>query len=245
LPELRVESLSFKAGGTVILRDINLSFRPGELAAVIGPSGSGKSTLIKCLTTTTKPSRGAVLVDGRDAWESRREFRQSLGYVPQDDIIHAQLTVRQAFYYASRLRLDTGLGAEAVKRRIDAVAALLGLAEQRDRRIHRLSGGQRKRVNIGIELLADPAVLVLDEPASGLDPGTEEDLVKLLASLARAGRTVVATTHSMEYLSSFQKIVLMDSGRVAFCGGYSQLLSDFKVSHAADIFKALRGRRSP
>ncbi|MFA5140740.1 MAG: ABC transporter ATP-binding protein [Elusimicrobiota bacterium] len=240
MPELRAEGLCFKAGGKRLLSDVDLVFRPGELTAVIGPSGCGKSTLVKCLATVQRASDGRVTFGGEDVWPIRRRFRLDLGYVPQDDVIHPELTVRQAFYYASRLRLDTGLAPSAVDIRVEAITSLLGLAEASKRRIRRLSGGQRKRVNIGIELLADPGLLLLDEPASGLDPGTEEDLVKLLTSLARAGRTVVSTTHSMEYLTLFHKVVALSSGRVVFCGSHAQLLEHFKVSHAADVFKAMR-----
>ncbi|MBI5209604.1 MAG: ABC transporter ATP-binding protein [Elusimicrobia bacterium] len=239
---LRLESVSFKAGGARLLAETNLLFRSGQLTGILGPSGSGKSTLLKCLTTIHKPTAGRVTLDGEDVWAIRRRFRLSLGYVPQDDVIHPQLTVEQAFLFSSRLRLDTAMAPEAVAKRVDAVAALLGLAEARKRRIFRLSGGQRKRVNIGIELLADPEVLVLDEPASGLDPGTEEDLVKLLGALAGAGRTVVMTTHSMEYLSSLHRIVVLAAGNVLFWGGYQDLLAHFQVPHAADVFKAIRGK---
>jgi ABC-type multidrug transport system ATPase subunit len=240
MPDLRAEGLCFKAGGRKLLSDVDLVFRPGELTAIIGPSGCGKSTLIKCLATVQRATGGRVTFGGEDVWPIRRRFRVDLGYVPQDDVIHPELTVRQAFYYSSRLRLDTGMASSAIDLRVEAVTSLLGLAEASRRRICRLSGGQRKRVNIGIELLADPGLLILDEPASGLDPGTEEDLVRLLASLARAGRTVVSTTHSMEYLDRFHKVVVLSSGRVVFCGAHAQLLAHFKVSHAADVFKAMR-----
>ncbi|MBI5242839.1 MAG: ABC transporter ATP-binding protein [Elusimicrobia bacterium] len=240
MSDLKAESLSYKSGGTMILSDVNLVFRQGELTAIIGPSGSGKSTLVKCLTTAHRPTRGTVCAEGGDIWKMRHRYRQILGYVPQDDIIHPQLTVQQAFFYASKLRLDTDVGEAAIRKRIDAIAGMLGLAEQSRRRIYKLSGGQRKRVNIGIELLADPSILILDEPASGLDPGTEEDLVKLLGSLADSGRTVVTTTHSMEYLSAFDQIVLLASGRVIFSGLHQELLAHFGVTHAADVFKAIR-----
>jgi len=237
-----MESVTFRAGGTPLLHEASLSFRAGELTAIIGPSGCGKSTLLKCLTTTQRPASGRVTLDGKDVWEMRDAYRLALGYVPQDDVIHPQLTVAEAFEFASGLRLDTGLPEAEVRRRIDSATTGLGLAAQKDRRIFRLSGGQRKRVNIGIELLADPKVLILDEPASGLDPGTEEDLVKLLASLARGGQTVVTTTHSMEYLSAVDRIVVLAAGYVVFCGGRPELLAHFGVSHEAEVFKTIRSR---
>jgi len=236
-----MEGVSFTASRRAILSGIDLSFERGEVSAVIGPSGSGKSTLLKCLTTSHRPTAGRVLLGEEDIWQMRRRYRMDLGYVPQDDIIHRQLTVRQAFRFSSRLRLDTGMDSATVDKRVESITELLGLAERRDARIRRLSGGQRKRVNIGIELLADPDILILDEPASGLDPGTEEDLVVLLKRLARFGRTVVLTTHSMEYLSSVDKIVLIMEGRVVFAGRHEEMLSHFGVDHSGEVFKALRG----
>lgn len=245
MANLRMEAVTFRAGGAALLHEASLSFRSGELTAIIGPSGCGKSTLLKCLTTTQRPASGRVTFDGKDVWEMRSQYRLGLGYVPQDDVIHPQLTVAEAFEFASGLRLDTALPPADVSKRIESAAAVLGLAAAKDRRIHRLSGGQRKRVNIGIELLADPQILILDEPASGLDPGTEEDLVKLLASLARGGRTVVTTTHSMEYLGAVDRIVVLDAGYVVFCGDRPQLLAHFQVAHEAEVFKTIRAKPAP
>jgi ABC-type multidrug transport system ATPase subunit len=242
MAELRMEAVTFRAGGKALLHEASLSFRCGELTAIIGPSGCGKSTLLKCLTTSRRPASGRVSLAGQDVWAMRAEYRLALGYVPQDDVIHPQLTVAEAFEFASGLRLDTSVPPAEIRSRIDSTAAALGLAGAKDRRIHRLSGGQRKRVNIGIELLADPKILVLDEPASGLDPGTEEDLVKLLAALARGGRTVVTTTHSMEYLAAFDRIVVLAAGYVVFCGSRPELLAHFAVDHEAEVFKAIRGK---
>lgn len=240
MPTLKAESVSFDVPRLRILHDVTLSFRRGEVAAIIGPSGCGKSTLLKCLTTVHRATEGTVTLGGKDIWPMRDSFRLQLGYVPQDDIIHRQLTVERAFYYSSRLRLDVGFEAKDIRKRIDSIAGLLGLAERKGTRISRLSGGQRKRVNIGIELLADPDFLILDEPASGLDPGTEEDLVRLLSRLSRMGRTVVMTTHSMEYLDAIDKIVLLVRGRVVFAGALPEMLKHFDVERAADVFQAVR-----
>lgn len=237
---LRLAGVDFQAGGRKILSGIDAEFRAGRVSVLIGPSGCGKTTLLKCLTTSHRPTRGSVTVDGRDLWAERQKFRQGLGYVPQDDIVHPQLTVRQAFRYSARLRLDAGVTAEEISSRAEAIAKLLGLEERLGVRIRRLSGGQRKRVNIGIELLADPDVLILDEPASGLDPGTEEDLLRVLKRLADGGRTVVMTTHSMEFLDQVDEIVLLNAGRLAYAGALPGMLAHFRVAHAADVFKALR-----
>lgn len=239
---IQVKAVSVKAGGTEILSNVNLCFRPGQLTAIIGPSGSGKSTLLKCLTTTLRPSAGIVLVNGVNVSEIQDDYRVNLGYVPQDDIIHRELRVENAFYYSAKLRLDTGVTDGEIQARIEAITRLLGLWERRGRRIGRLSGGQRKRVNIGIELIADPQVLILDEPASGLDPGTEEDLLKVLQELASQGRTVVTTTHSMEFLDQVDRIVLLADGFVIFAGELLELLPHFGIVHVADVFKTIRGK---
>ncbi|MBI5596263.1 MAG: ABC transporter ATP-binding protein [Elusimicrobia bacterium] len=240
-PHLRLDSVSWKAGRTPIITDVDLLVRPGQLTALIGPSGSGKTTVLKCLSALLKPSRGAVTADGAPIWDSRRAYRSRFGYVPQDDVVHAALTVRQALAYSARLRLDDGMPPDMLERRVGSVAKLLGLDERLSVRIRRLSGGQRKRVNIGVELVADPDILVLDEPSSGLDPGTEGDLVKLLKRLAENGRTVVMTTHSMEYLGDYDSVVLLMKGRVVFCGRLPEMLAHFGAPAPAEVFRVLRG----
>ena len=237
---IATSGLFLKRSGKNLLSNVNLSFFPGKVSAILGPSGSGKSTLVKCLTTVFKPSKGLVTVDGKKLWKERASFRQTLGYVPQDDIIHTELKVQQAFLYAARLRLDSEIPDKVIENKIAHLTTQLGLAEHKKKRIRRLSGGQRKRVNIGIELLANPRVLVLDEPASGLDPGTEEDLLKILRGLANVGKTVVLTTHSMEYLDRVDRVVVLVEGAAVFSGALESLLSHFDVPHAAEVFKKLR-----
>lgn len=239
-PLLRMDAVDWRAGRTPIVQGIDLGFRAGRLSALIGPSGCGKTTVLKCLTTLLKPSAGAVTLDGGDLWPRRREWRARIGYVPQDDVVHAALTVRQALTFAARLRLDAATPRDVLERRVASVTKLLGLEERAKLRIARLSGGQRKRVNIGVELVADPDVLVLDEPSSGLDPGTEGDLVKLLKNLASSGRTVVMTTHSMEYLGDYDRVILMMRGRVVFAGSAGEMLAHFSAPHAAEVFRILR-----
>ncbi|MBI3298954.1 MAG: ABC transporter ATP-binding protein [Elusimicrobia bacterium] len=240
-PVLRLDSVAWKVGWTkTIISDIDLAFRAGQLSALIGPSGCGKTTVLKCLLTLLRPSTGKASWDGSDLWPQRRQWRARVGYVPQDDVVHTALTVRQALTYAARLRLDAGTEAAAIDKRVESIARLLGLDERLKLRIARLSGGQRKRVNIGVELVADPDILVLDEPASGLDPATEGDLVHLLKGLAAAGRLVVMTTHSMEYLDECHKVVLLMKGRVVFSGSAPEMLAHFSAPHPAEVFRVLR-----
>jgi len=239
---LRMEGVSFWYGRTKILSNTNLHFKGGEITAILGPSGSGKSTLIKCLSTVLKPGEGKVTADGKDLWDDLDGFRQQLGYVPQDDVIHRQLKVEDALYYAGRLRLRRFDGGSVLNARIDTVLAGLGLEERRHLRVRSLSGGQRKRVNIGVELLSDPQVLVLDEPASGLDPAIEEDLVKLLRRMADAGRTIVLTTHSMERLEDYDKLIMVAAGRTVYAGAPDKLTEHFEVEDPSDVYRALRDR---
>ena len=237
---LITKGLFLKRSGKFLLSNVSLIFNPGQVTAIIGPSGSGKSTLLRCLTTSYKASKGQITLNGGKLWKQRATYRRALGYVPQDDIIHRELKVRQAFEFAARLRLDTALTTEQIKRKIDHLTGQLGLAEHRGKRVSRLSGGQRKRVNIGIELLADPRVLILDEPASGLDPATEEDLLKVLRGLANSRKTVVLTTHSMEYLDRVDSVVVLMEGAVIWAGTVAPMLRHFGVPHVAEVFKTIR-----
>jgi len=241
---LKSECLSFQAGGNRILKDISLRFRSGEIAAVIGPSGSGKSTLIKCLTTTYEPSGGRVTLNGQDLESQEAAYRGSLGYVPQDDIIHPELKVESTLHFAARLRMPPALSNEGIQSQVDAMIQTLGLEERRNLRVRQLSGGQRKRVNIGVELLADPTVLILDEPASGLDPGVEGDLLRFLRQFASSGKLILKTTHSMEYLDEVDQVVLLMDGYLIFSGLLDEMLAHFKIRHAAEVFKKIRSQEA-
>ena len=241
-PAMILHNISFAVGGKSILNSIYLRFSPGKITAIIGPSGSGKSTLMKCAASVLEPTGGEVQVGGVPLRDQKAGFRRLLGYVPQDDVIHRELRVQDAFYYAARLRLDPLISDADVMARISEVLRRLQMEPRRNQRISRLSGGQRKRVNIGVELLADPLRLFLDEAASGLDPGTEEDLMNFLAQLAGDGKTVVLTTHSMEHLDRVDQLVLLQGGDMVFAGSMQELLAHFEIAHIAEVFKRLRER---
>lgn len=237
---ISLSTISFKAGGKNILSNITLSIYPGEITAILGPSGSGKSTLLKTIISINKPSSGIIKCNGSLMEENIDGFRKELGYVPQDDIIHRDLSVFQNFYYASRLRLPPSLSEEAVNAKIGIFLNLLGLEERKHLKVKKLSGGQRKRVNIGIELIADPKYLLLDEPASGLDPATEEDLLTLLNELKKENKTIMLTTHSMEYLNLVDRLLIMKDGYLIFNGTLKDMKSFFGIIHSADLFKKIR-----
>ena len=179
-----------KNGPLRILDDISLTIMPREFVALVGGSGAGKSTLLDALNGF-RPAQGQVLINGQELYENYDAFRAQIGYVPQSEILPTSLTVEAALQYAARLRLAADLSAQERQERITKALATVEMNTERIRqtRIGRLSGGQRKRVSIAAELLADPKIFFLDEPASGLDPGLEKKLMVTLRKMADEGRT--------------------------------------------------------
>ncbi|HUP74899.1 MAG TPA: ATP-binding cassette domain-containing protein [Acidimicrobiales bacterium] len=216
---------------------VSFTLSAGELVAIVGPSGAGKTTLLEAIAGITPATSGSVRFDGIDLHANLGTFRSVLGYVPQDDIIHADLALRRTLRYAARLRLSSTTTAadvdDAVQRAIDAV----GLSDHADVRVGSLSGGQRKRASIAVELLTDPHVFFLDEPTSGLDPVTSAELIARLRQLADRSATVVFTTHSVEDLAQCDRIVFMNrSGRVAFVGTVYDALEHFGVHSVIELY---------
>lgn len=216
---------------------MSLTIPEKSLVAVVGPSGSGKSTLLRALTGYQPAQEGEVRYDGRDLYTHFAEFRQRIGLVPQDDILHPQLTVRTALRYAARLRFPSGTSAEERERRVQEVLEELGLEDRADTRITALSGGQRKRVSVALELLTKPSLLLLDEPTSGLDPGLDRQVMQMLRGLADGGRRVLVVTHSVANLHLCDRVlVLAPGGRTAYFGPPEEALSFFGHEDWADVF---------
>ncbi|OLT14819.1 hypothetical protein BJF78_17420 [Pseudonocardia sp. CNS-139] len=192
--------------GRRLLDDVSFSLPGRCLLAIVGPSGAGKSTLLRALTGARPADAGHVRYDGRDLYAAYDELRHRIGLVPQDDVLHPQLTVRRALRFAARLRFPADVAEADRERRIEEVLTELGLTAQADQRIDTLSGGQRKRTSVALELLTKPSLLFLDEPTSGLDPGLDRSVMRMLRGLADqaddAGRTVVVVTHSVLNLES-------------------------------------------
>jgi len=205
--------------------------------AVLGTSGAGKSTLLKAITGMDPAGEGRVIYDGRDLYASYGELRRRIGYVPQDDVLHPQLTVRATMEYGARLRFPPDVSAEERSRRVDEVLAELGLTERADLQVSRLSGGQRKRVSVGLELLTRPSLLILDEPTSGLDPGNERIMMGLLRQLADGGRTVIVVTHATESLHLVDRVLFLARGGVPVYFGPPGALPDhFEVRDYPEVF---------
>ncbi|MFC1409543.1 ATP-binding cassette domain-containing protein [Streptacidiphilus sp. N1-12] len=219
----------------------SVSFPVGQksMLAVAGPSGAGKSTLLNALTGLRPADRGTVHYDGRDLYRDYAELRSRIGLVPQDDILHTQLTVRRALGYAAELRFPGDTTAAERQGRVEEVISELGLGQRADQVISSLSGGQRKRVSVALELLTKPSLLFLDEPTSGLDPGMDRSVMHMLRSLADDGRTVIVVTHSVLSLDVCDRLLLLaPGGRVAFYGPPDETLSFFGFADWPDAFES-------
>ncbi|RLL66172.1 FHA domain-containing protein [Streptomyces sp. Z26] len=230
--------------GKVILNNVTFGLPEKSLVAVIGPSGSGKSTLLRALTGYRPADIGEVLYDNRNLYKHFAELRQRIGLVPQDDILHKELTVRTALRFAARLRFPGDVAQSERNARIDEVLAELKLDIHADKKITSLSGGQRKRVSVALELLTKPSLIFLDEPTSGLDPGMDRDVMQLLRGLADDGRTVLVVTHSVAELQLCDKLLVMaPGGGVAYFGPPEEALNFFGYDTWADVFSAFENYR--
>jgi ABC-type multidrug transport system ATPase subunit/ABC-type multidrug transport system permease subunit len=226
-----------------LLDDVSFGVPAESLVAVIGPSGSGKSTLLRALTGYRPACEGEVRYEGHDLYAQYSEVRHHIGLVPQDDILHAPLTVRSALRYAAELRFPEGTSCADRDRRIDAVLAELHLEKYGDNKISTLSGGQRKRVSVALELLTKPSLVFLDEPTSGLDPGMDREVMRMLRGLADEGRTVVVVTHSVAELAMCDLLLVMaPGGSVAYYGPPEDALPFFGLQTWADVFHAFAQR---
>ncbi len=231
-------------GGKQILRDVSFGVPEKSLVAVIGPSGSGKSTLLKALTGYRPADHGDVLYDNRNLYKQFAELRQRIGLVPQDDILHKELTVRTALKFAAKLRFPADTTEQERAARIDEVLHELKLHIHKEKKITSLSGGQRKRVSVALELLTKPSLIFLDEPTSGLDPGMDRDVMQLLRGLADDGRTILVVTHSVAELAICDKLLVMaPGGSVAYFGPPEEALNFFGYQTWADVFSAFEEYR--
>ncbi|MDJ0381249.1 FHA domain-containing protein [Streptomyces sp. G-G2] len=231
-------------GGKQILKDVTFGVPEKSLIGVIGPSGSGKSTLLKALTGYRPANEGDVLYDNRNLYKQFAELRQRIGLVPQDDILHKELKVNTALKYAAKLRFPGDTAESERDARINEVLRELKLDIHKDKKITSLSGGQRKRVSVALELLTKPSLIFLDEPTSGLDPGMDRDVMQLLRGLADDGRTVLVVTHSVAELAICDKLLVMaPGGSVAYFGPPDEALNFFGYSTWADVFSAFENYR--
>jgi ABC-type multidrug transport system ATPase subunit len=223
-----------------LLDAVSFTVSAGELVAIVGPSGAGKTTLLEAVAGIAPASSGSVRFDGVDVYGNLSTFRSVLGYVPQDDIIHADLPLERTLRYAARLRLPSSTTAAEVDGAVRDALDAVGLTDQVEVRVASLSGGQRKRASIAVELLTDPHVFFLDEPTSGLDPITSSEVIGRLRELAGRSATVVFTTHSVEDLAACDRVVCVTrGGRLGFVGTVDEALELYGVSSVHELYRHL------
>ncbi len=226
--------------GAVLLNDISLFIPARKFVALVGGSGAGKSTLMDALNGLRPAQEGKVFYNDQDYYRNPAIFSQQLGYVPQDDIVHRDLSVERALYYAARMRLPEDFTNEQIEQRINEVLDDVDMKDRRHLRISRLSGGQRKRVSIALELLSKPSIFFLDEPTSGLDPGLDRKMMFLLRKLADKGHTVILVTHATNNINTCDYVCfLAQGGRLVYFGAPSETRTYFGKTDFAEIYATL------
>ena len=240
--DLTVE-IEDRRGKFKIIDSFDFSVLPREFIGIVGGSGAGKTTLLNALIGL-RPGKGQVQLNGHDFYEEYEHFRHQMGYVPQSDILHTSLTVEKALDYTARLRLPPSVTPEERAKRISTVLETVSMNSPitRKNRISRLSGGQRKRVSIAAELIADPKLIYLDEATSGLDPGLEKKMMYTLRKMADEGRTVMLITHATNNIVQTDHVAFISQGKLVFFGPSQEALDFFEVDDFADIYGKIQNR---
>jgi ABC-type multidrug transport system ATPase subunit len=221
-----------------ILRCANLRIFPSELVAIIGANGSGKSTLMNIMAGRVLPGEGTVLLNGGDLHANFQALKPGIAFVPQQDVLHEQLTLRQALDYTAQLRLPPDTTLEQRHTAVNAAARSVDLLDQLDQRVGALSGGQKKCASLANEILNRPSLLLLDEVTSGLDESTDWEIMRLLRRLADDGVTIVVVTHTLANVAEFcDRVVCMGrGGEVTFVGAPSEVLEFFSAHRLGEVF---------
>jgi ABC-type multidrug transport system ATPase subunit/pSer/pThr/pTyr-binding forkhead associated (FHA) protein len=250
------------SGGTVhippqrtktLLHGVSAIIGPNDFVMLAGSSGSGKTTLMHILSTFIRPQSGGLTYKGQSYLDTPQLLRPNIGYVPQDDIVHDQLTVYAELKYAAQLRLPASWNTEERERRIQGVLKQLRLVPQTQQRINKLSGGQRKRLSIAVELLSKPGVLFLDEPTEGQDLALEQSIIIMLRNLSNEGTSVVLVSHRLNFLDYVDYVGwLSPGGHLVYFGPPEQVAGYFGVNPAlpparryAAIYDKLDQERNP
>src|SRR6201995_3516573 len=237
--------VSREVGGRQILKKLSLSIEPAELVAIAGGSGAGKTTLLEILARLQPPSSGELRYDGV-VCGNRTRTDSRIGYVPQDDIIHLEMPLRRTLRYAARLRLPAGTSAAEADRIVEETMDDLDLADRAEVAVRALSGGQRKRASIAVELLTRPRLFFLDEPTSGLDPSTAAAAMRLLRRLPQRGGRVLRATREPAGIDQCDRVVfLARDGHLAFAGSPTEARRYFEVNDLAGVYIRLAVEHTP
>lgn len=229
-----------KGGEKCILDHVSLSIETGEFVAILGGSGAGKTTLLNCLSGMADFSSGDILVNGESIQANRRSIQSIIGYVPQSDIIYDNLTLERMLYYSAKLRMPKDTSRREIRQKIQETIRMVELEGHERTMIGKLSGGQKKRASIAVELLASPKLFFLDEPSSGLDPGTEKSLMDMLKRLTLTGKTVIMVTHTVQNIGMCDRVICMGKGGLlCFSGSPQDALRFFRKKSMTDIYDVL------
>ncbi len=227
-----ITGLRVVRGTRTVLSDFNASFPRGRITGLLGPSGSGKTTLLRCVLGVQIVADGKITVLDQAAGSPR--LRDRVGYVSQTPSVYSDLTVIENLAYFARV-----LGIRARHEAVAQVVEQVDLTDHADHLVANLSGGQRARVSLAAALLGEPELLVLDEPTVGLDPVLRESLWSLFADLARAGRTLIVSSHVMDEAIRCDELILLRDGELVFSDTPAALLAQTKTTHADEAFLAL------
>lgn len=250
--ELRVENITkivpCKRGTGIdggdkkyILKDVSFTIYPGELVAILGGSGAGKTTLMNAINGFEPATEGKVFFNGNDLYKNYPVYKSQIGYVPQQDIVYDNLTMFDMLVYVAKLRLPSDITKDEITQRVEEVLRAMALENHRDTLIKKLSGGQRKRASIAVELISDPLLFFLDEPTSGLDPEAETNLMKQLQMLSsKRGKTVIVITHTLQNIHLFDKVIFMaPGGKLCYYGSPEDAKKFFGVQNLADAYEKI------
>ena len=229
-----------KKGEKFITNGVNLNIEPGEFVAIVGGSGAGKTTLLNCISGMAGFTAGNIFINGESIRTNERSLRSLMGYVPQNDIVYDNLTLERMLMYSAKLRMPVDTTPAEIQAKIDETLDLVELTAHRTTMISRLSGGQKKRASIAVELLASPKLFFLDEPSSGLDPGTEKHLMHMLKKLSETGKTVIMVTHTVQNINICDRLICMgNGGLLCYSGKPSKALEFFGKEDMIDIYDDL------
>lgn len=227
-------------GTKCITNHVSLSVEPGEFVAIIGGSGAGKTTLLNCLSGMTGFTSGDIYINGESIRTNSKSVRSIIGYVPQNDIVYDNLTLERMLLYSAQLRMPKDTSREEIRQKIEETLEIVELTAHRATLISKLSGGQRKRASIAVELIASPRLFFLDEPSSGLDPGTEKNLMTMLKRLTLTGKTVIMVTHTVQNIGMCDRVICMGrGGLLGYSGPPRRALEFFGKKAMTDVYEDL------